>query len=505
MKAAPLSSRLPLALLCAALFSPGLAAHAQQAAAGAAARPLSYEQSALLLAERSDALLGASRNTEAARQQAQALKALAMPRIHFDMQGLYYQKTVTVSLGDLRERAQGAAGATLAQMADRGLPGIDPGAVGQVIDQVQAALPSMFRPIPDEISARARQSLWHPTLSTVVPLYTGGAITAAKAAARSGVDVAQAAGDSLHEAQRFALAKAYFGQVLAEQVLAVARDTLAGFDEHLGNARKMQAQGVLSQARVLQVQVARDSAERSVQRAQGEHAAAVQVLQHLLRSEQPVAPTNALFLQTRPLPAVDSFLAAAQDGHPALRQARAAREVAHQGTALAQAAKYPTVYAFGSVNLNRRNALLTEPDWIVGVGLRYTLWPQIDRNSREAAALAREEAAQAATREAWTQIQMAIHQSWQVTEAARREYLSLASSIASASESLRVQEVSFREGVGTMSELIDARNALAQARTERAAAAYKYDLALASLLLASGQGEQYQDYLLRADEHLSTP
>jgi len=68
-----------------------------------------------------------------------------------------------------------------------------------------------------------------------------------------------------------------------------------------------------------------------------------------------------------------------------------------------------------------------------------------------------------------------------------------------------VQEISFREGVGTMSELIDARNALAQALTERASAAYKYDLSLASLLLASGQGEQFQDYLLRADEHVTKP
>jgi len=137
--------------------------------------------------------------------------------------------------------------------------------------------------------------------------------------------------------------------------------------------------------------------------------------------------------------------------------------------------------------------------------MRYTLWPQVDRASNEAAAQAREEAAEAATRETWMQIQTGIHQSWQMTEAARREFLSLASSIRSAQESLRVQEISFREGVGTMSELIDACNALAQALTERASAAYKYDLSLASLLLASGQGEQFQDYLLRADEHVTKP
>jgi len=385
------------------------------------------------------------------------------------------------------------------------VPGVDSGAVSTVIDQVQAALPTMFRPIPSEISASARQSLLHPTLSTIVPLYTGGAITAAQAAGRSAVAVAEAAGDGAHEAQRFALAKAYFAQVLAGQVLAVSRETLAGFDEHLGNARKMQAQGQLSQARVLQVLVARDGAERAVQRAEGEYAAAVQTLRQLLRSEQPVAPTNALFVLSHPLPPVQDYLSAAEAQHPALRQARATQEAARHGTELAQAAKKPTVFAFGSINLNRRHELLTEPDWIVGVGMRYTLWPQVDRASNEAAAQAKEEAAGAATRETWMQIQTGIHQSWQMTEAARREFLSLASSVEAATESLRAQDISFREGVGTMSELIDARNALAQARTERASVAYKYDLSLASLLLASGQGEQFQDYLLRADEHVTLP
>lgn len=495
-------SRSSLALLgCVA----ALAVHAQGAPTPAAPTALSFAESVLLLTERSDALLGAGRSADAARDQAEALKALALPRVHLDVQGLRYQKTVNVSLGNLRERAQSAAGDVLGGIAGAGVPGVPGAAVGPVIDRVEAALPDMFAPIPDTIGVQSRRSLLHATLSTVVPLYTGGAIDASQAAARSGAQAAQAQTDSVREGLRFALARAYFAQVLTTQTLQVARETLAGFEQHLSNTRAMQAQGQLSQARVLQVVVARDSAQRAVDRAEGEHAAAVQTLQHLLRSAQPIAPTNALFVHSAPLAPVERFLDAAQDQHPLLRQNRALEEAARQGAAVAAAARRPTAYAFGSVNLNRRRELITEPDWIVGIGMRYTLWPQADSGSREAAALARQEAAEAATRETWTQIQTGIHQSWQTTEAARREFLSLASSIAAAQESLRGQEIAFREGVGTASELIDARNALAQARTERAAAAYKYDLALASLLLASGQGASFEDYLLRADQQLTTP
>lgn len=505
MKLPHLPHRVRHALACAALLPVGLSGHAQPPDAPAAGLPLSYEQSALMLSERSDALAGASRSVEAARQQAEGLKALAMPRINLDVQELRYQKTVTVSLDDLRSRAQGAAGNVLNGIAGQGIPGIPSGVVSDVIDHVQAALPTMFNPIPDDISVSGRQSLLHPTLSTIVPLYTGGAITAAKAAGQSGIAMAEAAGDGVREAQRFTLAKAYFAQVLARQVLEVSRDTLAGFEAHLKNARKIQAQGQLSEARVLQVVVARDSAARTEQRAEGEYATAVQTLQQLLRSEQPVEPTNPLFVISQPLPPVQQYLSAAEAQHPALRQARAAQETAQHGSEMARAAQRPTVYAFGSINLNRRHELVTEPDWIVGIGMRYTLWPQTDKSANAAAAQAREEAADATTRETWVQIQTGIRQSWQMTDSARKEYLSLASSIAAAQESLRVQELSFHEGVGTMGELIDARNALAQARTQRASSAYRYDLSLASLLLASGEGEQFQDYLLRADEHVTTP
>ncbi len=491
------------ALACAALLAACALPCAAEPAPGASA--LSFEQSSLLLAERSDALMGADQGIAAARQQARALEALALPRVALDVQGLRYQKTLTVSLDDLRSRAQGAAAGALDGIAGRGVPGVDPGAVGRVVDEVQSALPAMFAPIPDTLGATARKTLLRASLGAVMPLYTGGAITASQAVARTGVAVAQAQTDSVRQGLQFALVKAYFGQVLAEQVLAVSRETLAGFEAHLADARTMQTQGQLSHARVLQVLVARDGARRAAERAEGEHAAAVQTLMHLLRNAQPVAPTNTLFVASQPLAPVAEYLGAAQDRHPELRRARALEQAAGQSVQVAQAARRPTVYAFGSINLDRRHELLVEPDWIVGIGLRYTLWPDIDRSSREAAALARQQAAEAATREAWTQIQTGIHTSWQMTETARREFLSLASSVEAATESLRVQQISFREGVGTASELIDARNALAQARTERAAAAYKYDLSLASLLLASGQGEQFADHLLRADQHLASP
>ena len=73
------------------------------------------------------------------------------------------------------------------------------------------------------------------------------------------------------------------------------------------------------------------------------------------------------------------------------------------------------------------------------------------------------------------------------------------SSLAAARENLRVQEIAFREGVGTASRLLDAQALLATAETQRASAAYEYDLSLAALLAASGIPERFTDYGRRDD------
>ena len=76
----------------------------------------------------------------------------------------------------------------------------------------------------------------------------------------------------------------------------------------------------------------------------------------------------------------------------------------------------------------------------------------------------------------------------------------MAINIEAARENLRLQELAFREGQANAAEVIDAQVALSIAQTQRAAAAYEYDLTLAELLSASGRIQDYGDYVARADK-----
>src|SRR5690606_18375666 len=130
----------------------------------------------------------------------------------------------------------------------------------------------------------------------------------------------------------------------------------------------------------LQVEVARNTAERARIRAELELRTASEALARFLDVEgRSVLPTTPLFVNSQPLAPVDDYIASATDQHPQVRAAQAGEDVAKAGVDLARSRYLPQAYAFGEYNLNRGNALPVEPDWIVGVGVRYTFLSNIDR------------------------------------------------------------------------------------------------------------------------------
>ena len=162
-----------------------------------------------------------------------------------------------------------------------------------------------------------------------------------------------------------------------------------------------------------------------------------------------MTPTTALFVASRPIGPATPFLDAAEADQPQLREAKAGVEAARQGVNLERSRERPWVYAFADYNLNRQDELVIEPDWIVGVGVHFTLLSNIDRRKSESAARQRERAAEATERQTRVDLSTSIVRAYDLVETSRRQFLELDSSIAAAAESLRVEELSFREGEAT--------------------------------------------------------
>lgn len=474
----------------------GAPAAAQDVAAPVA---MSFEAASQTLTQGSRALSAANHETRAAQAMADSLKALRRPVVSASASFVEYQKTLSL---DLSGAKNDVAGATYDFLG--GLPGQFPAGfqeiVAQVTQRVGTALPGLLSAIPDTLRLQTRDTSFRPTVTVGMPLYTGGAIPAIQRGAQAAVGIAEATQAQGRDLAQLNLVRTYFGQQVAEQLVRSTLATRDGLDRHLADARKLEQQGVLAHARVLQVQVARDVADRAFLRAELEAITARDTLARLLDADGGVRPTTPLFVNAQPLPPKASFLAGRDQ--PQARGADAARSVAAAGVDLARSRYRPQAFAFGEYNLNRDDALPTEPDWIAGVAVRMTLLSNIDRRKTLDAAHERERAAADAAAEIRKTIASDTIRAYDLTETARRTFLSLDSSVAAAEENLRVQELSFREGETTSAAVIDAHAAIASVRTQRIASAYEYDLALAGLLVASHQLDSFGGYMARAEHRL---
>lgn len=129
---------------------------------------------------------------------------------------------------------------------------------------------------------------------------------------------------------------------------------------------------------------------------------------------------------------------------------------------------------------------IPEPDWIAGIGLKFTLWDNKDRNASIAAANSLVTKAQAAHDEARNRIQTAVQTAYLKSNEAREAYRLTDSTLSLAKENLRLREKGFSEGLSTADEVNDARTKLLAAEIARRVAAYRFVVAWAMLNAACG-------------------
>ena len=90
-----------------------------------------------------------------------------------------------------------------------------------------------------------------------------------------------------------------------------------------------------------------------------------------------------------------------------------------------------------------------------------------------------------------------IYKSYSEATTAQQSDQLLQQNIKAAQENLRIQELSFKEDMGTATQVIDAQNMLSALKAETALNAYKYVMSLATLLQSHGSIHQFQTYLLQ--------
>ena len=353
----------------------------------------------------------------------------------------------------------------------------------------------------DDTSLSYRDDLDGPraVLSLEMPLYTGGAITARVNAADEAVAESRARSRVVRDQLDTELAQKYFAVQLARSIVNLREDMLAQQDLEVKKARRFEQTGVISRLERMAVEVNRDAARRELLSARTDCSVAERELAGLLREERIGALSTPLFVLTGSLGSAKDWVDRALAFSPLLQSIDAKRRQADQGVTAAKSAWHPQLYAFAQGNLIKHYLSITEPDWIAGIGVRFTLWDNKDRNESIAAARSLVTKAQAARGEAVNKLTTAVETAYLRSEQAREQYRLTDSTLALAQENLRLREKSFSEGLSTADDVNDARNKLLAAQIARRLAAYRFVAAWAALNGIAGTMHEFESSLARVD------
>ena len=336
--------------------------------------------------------------------------------------------------------------------------------------------------IPSTINVGQELDLGGPraTIQAYWPLYTGGRISAKQNALEQKVREADAA-----KSERF--------------VEKLRSDMLADEEAQLLRAERFEKKGMISKIERMSVEVSRDTARRELASAQTGARVAEAELMSALREKTLPELSTPLFVLTGNLGVLSEWQKKARLNAPLLRKIDAQRNQAEEGVKAAEGNFHPQVFAFGMKNLVKHYLTPVEPDWMAGIGVKFTLFSNSDRMSDIAAARQLVTKAEAARAEADNALMTAVEVAFLQTTQAREEYDLTASTVALAAENLKLRQISFNEGLSTALDVREARTQLIGAQIAQRAAAFKFVVAWVRLHAASGVMPEFMQTLTRAD------
>lgn len=436
----------------------------------AAQAAMTFDDARAIYREKSALFRVDAAEVERARAAAESAKALSGPRVDLIAMHVEGKKEIEI---DVPEKIQ-SAGKLLGRY------------------NLPVSIPSSYGINYDLGGPRAVvQATW--------PLYTGGRILAQQDALAHKVREAEALQSERVEEKDAELAQRYWGVQLARSVAQLRESRLADEEAQVARAKRFEAKGLISKLERMSVEVSRDTAKREATAAETSARVAEAELMAELREKTLPELSTPLFVLTGDLGTLSGWQKKARLNSPLLRKTDAQIQQAQEGVRAAKGNFHPQVFAFGMKNLVKHYLTPVEPDWMAGIGVKFTLWDNKDRMSDISAAKALVTKATAAREETDNKLMSAVEVAFLRTTEAREEYDLTVSTVALAAENLRLREKSFSEGLSTALDVREARTQLTGAEIAQRAAAYKFVVSWAMLHASSGAMPEFSDSLKRAD------
>lgn len=359
--------------------------------------------------------------------------------------------------------------------------------IAERIDSLEAAVrcASVSNPFASFASLPfGRENTYTFGLGVSQTLFAGGRVRGQAGAAAAARESASIGVTSAEAAVILDVVEAYYDAVLSERLFAVAEATLAQADTTFRQTGLRREAGTAPEFDLLRARVARDNQRPVVIQRRSERDLAYLRLQQLLNlpaDQLIVLATDLEDLDPSAVPALAPVLAAAPDTAPEHRApVRQAEEGIRGQEHLLQAAK---ALAFPSVVLSSQYAKVAYPldglptfegyltNWSVGVSLSVPIFTGGRLSGQRQVARANLEEARLRHRQIVEQARLDSRNAVNQYDAARAAWQASEGTAEQAVQAHAIAQLRYQEGLGTQTELLDARIALQQAEWNRAQAA----------------------------------
>ena len=439
-------------------------------------------------------------------QEMKAAKGLHLPKLSLTASYVYMSDNINLDLTPVRDAITPLYSALGHYGKFGGVPNPDPatnGAMPIFPDDVSTTIVrgKMMEGLESVNNAQWIQTIQNKKFGTVnagfvLPIYTGGKINAANNAARIKFEESEI--ETIQKSHELSceLAERYFGLILANQAVKVRNEVKSGMQKHFDDAEKLAKEGMIARVEVLNAKVYYSDADREFKKSERQ----VEILNEAVLNtvaetrDIKINPLSELFYLEK-IEALDFYKQKALSNSPLLQQVNKKKELARQGVKAEQSAYLPTIAATGTYDIVNKDLSPYLPDYLVGVGLQWSLFDGRTRASKVRGAKYQESQAGDFYAKAESDIYSAISKYYQELHMNLEQINELDAAMDFTTEYSRAREKAFSEGMATTTQVSDANLAVAKAKIERLQAIYAWDVAFSKLLYYSGLSDQYVSYM----------
>lgn len=330
------------------------------------------------------------------------------------------------------------------------------------------------------------------SITASLPLFTGGELQGQIGQAKANYRSMLSAEEQAYNEMKETATTGYFNMLNAGNMKALRQESVDRLQAHLDNVVAQYNVGIVARADVLRSEVELANAQQNYITASNQYDVAEATLNNIIGT--PLNTTLKLKDSLQYVPYDNDMaycLAYSEQHRPELKQAEYGVDAAEAALVVARSGHMPKIYANASDNWGGNGSDWPGDDdenWSVGVTASINVFDSGVTLSKIHAAQEALVQAKESQRQIKDNVELEVRTDYLNLREAEKRITTTQVAVASAEEDYHIAVVRYQAGVGTNIDVMDAQEALTQAKTNYYQALYNYNTSKAALNTSMGVG-----------------